>query len=143
MVKVTQSTTPKSAKTIHRKWCIIDVKGQVLGRAANEIATMLIGKRKVDYVPYLDNGDHVVVINASKVHVSGKKMNNKMYQNYSGYPGGLREVSMKRLLVDSPEKVLRHAISGMLPKNKLRDRRLTRLHIFPTEEHPYKDRISS
>lgn len=143
MVKVTQSTTPKSAKTIQRKWCVVDVKGQVLGRVANEIATMLMGKKKVDYVPYLDNGDHVVVINASKIEVTGKKMNNKMYQNYSGYPGGLREVSMKRLLADDPEKVIRHAISGMLPKNKLRDPRLSRLHIFSAEEHPYKDRISS
>lgn len=142
MVHVTQSTTPISAKTIQRKWHVIDVKNQVLGRVANEIATLLMGKKKVNYAPYIDNGDIVVVINASHVEVTGRKMNEKTYQIFSGYPGGLNEIPFKRYIKEQPEKIIRNAVSGMLPKNKLRDQRLSRLHVFADADHPFTDRIS-
>ena len=142
MVKATESTKPVSAKSIQRKWHVIDVNGKVLGRVANEIAELLIGKSKVNYVPYLDMGDNVVVINSAKVTVTGRKMDEKIYQNFSGYPGGLKEMPLKTVMERNPERALRTAVSGMLPKNKLRDRRLARLHIFPDENHPFQGNIS-
>lgn len=142
MVHVTQSTTPISAKTIQRKWHVIDVKNRVLGRVANEIATLLMGKQKVNYSPYIDNGDIVVVINASHVEVTGRKVSEKTYQIFSGYPGGLKRVPFKRYIKEQPEKIIRNAVSGMLPKNKLRDQRLSRLHVYANADHPFTDRIS-
>lgn len=142
MVHVTHTTKSISAKTIQRKWHIIDAKNIVLGRASTQVASLLIGKSKVTYSPNLDMGDFVVVINASKVKVTGRKKADKIYQNYSGYPGGLREQTMARVLEEKPEEVLRHSISGMLPKNKLRDRRLARLYIYADETHPHTDKIS-
>lgn len=142
MAIVTQSTKPVSAKTIQRKWHIIDLKGQILGRAANEIAELLIGKSKVNFVPYLDMGDFVVVTNAKEVKVTGRKMNDKMYQSFSGYPDGLKEIPLKRMMENQPEDVIRNAVSGMLPKNKLRKLRLARLFIFKDEKHPYQENVS-
>lgn len=142
MAHVTHITKSISAKTIQRKWHIIDAKNQVLGRVSTEIAGVLIGKSKVTYSPNLDMGDFVVVINASKVKITGRKKSDKIYQNFSGYPGGLREQTMARVLDEKPEEVLRHSISGMLPKNKLRDRRLSRLFIYAEETHPHTDKIS-
>jgi large subunit ribosomal protein L13 len=142
MVQLSQSTNPKSAKSITRKWHVIDAKGQVLGRIATEVSTLLIGKGKVDYVPYLDMGDYVVIINAKDVEVTGRKAMDKEYQLFSGYPGGLRRVPYERMLDKNPDYVIRHAISGMLPKNKLRDPRLARLFIFADENHPYQNKVS-
>ncbi|MBI4004794.1 50S ribosomal protein L13 [Candidatus Roizmanbacteria bacterium] len=135
------ATKPQSVKTIHREWHLINIANQTLGRTTNTIVKFLQGKQKVNYVSHLDVGDYVVVINAQKVTVSGNKALTKVYTRYSGYPGGLRKVSFKRLLEQKPAEVIRHAISGMLPKNKLRDKRLARLFVFPNEEHPYKDRF--
>lgn len=142
MANVTQSTKPVSAKTIQRKWHVIDLKNKILGRAANEIAGLLMGKGKVNFVPYLDMGDFVVVTNAKEVKVTGRKMNDKMYQSFSGYPDGLKEVPLKRMMENQPEDVIRSAVSGMLPKNKLRQPRLARLFIFKDEKHPYQENVS-
>jgi len=141
MLKPTKTTKPKSKNEIKREWYLIDVKDQVLGRVASKIAYLLQGKHKVDYVPYLDCGDYVVVINAKKVRVTGKKLEQKTYTRYSGYPGGLREVKLKELMEKKPEEVIRHAVSLMLPKNKLRDERLKRLFIFADENHPYSNKV--
>ncbi|MFN4212678.1 MAG: 50S ribosomal protein L13 [Microgenomates group bacterium] len=141
MVSLTRSTKSKSATNIKREWYLIDVEGKIFGRIVPEIAKLLQGKHKVDYVPYLDCGDYVVVINASKVKVTGKKYATKKYTYYSGYPGGLKEINFQTLLKKNPSEVIKRAVSGMLPKNKLRDQRLKRLFVFAEEKHPYGDKI--
>lgn len=143
MVQVTHSTKPVSAKEITRSWHLIDLKGKILGRAAQEISTLLQGKGKTNYVPYLDMGDNIVVINATQVVVTGRKGQQKLYTNFSGYPGGLRSVDLDTMMERNPVEVIRHAVSGMLPKNKLRDKRLARLFIFKDERHPHGDKITS
>jgi len=131
------------AKEIKRDWHLVDVGGRVLGRAIPEIARLLQGKHKVNYVSYLDIGDYVVVINAKKVVVTGKKSKSKVYTYFSGYPGGLRSVVYSEMLKNKPEEIIRHAVSGMIPKNKHRDRRLARLYIFGDEKHTYEDRFKN
>lgn len=143
MVNLTQSTKPVRQKELKRNWHLVDVKGKVLGRMIPEAAKLLQGKHKVNYSQYLDSGDYVVIINASYVVVTGKKAQTKLYINYSGYPGGLKTIKFEQLLKKNPDKLIRHAVSGMLPKNKLRDRRLARLYIFPDDKHPYKDKFLS
>ncbi len=138
MTAITKSTKPVSAKNIKRDWYLIDVKGKILGRAATRITSCLQGKHKVTTVPYLDSGDVVVVINAKDILLSGNKLKQNKYSFYSGYPGGLREISAGELLKKNPTELIRHAVSGMLPKNKLRDVRLARLFIFSDEIHPYQ-----
>jgi large subunit ribosomal protein L13 len=128
---------------IKRVWHLIDAKGQILGRLATKIANLLIGKSKPYFVPHLDCGDYVVVINASEVKVSGRKDQQKKYYHYSGYPGGLKETVFSQQIAKDPTKVIRHAVEGMLPKNKLRDKRLARLKIFAGEEHRYKDKFQN
>ncbi len=140
-MKVTTSTKPISATAIVRGWHFVDMKKQTLGRVANVIAKYLQGKGKVNYAPYLDAGDYVVVVNSKKATVTGRKNDSKMYSYYSGYPNGLRTINFKNLQDRNPNEIIRHAVSGMLPKNKLRDKRLARLYIFPDEQHPYADKI--
>jgi len=141
MVQLTQSTKSVKEKEIKRVWHHIDIKGKVLGRVAPEIAKLLQGKHKRDYSTYLDSGDYVVITNARRVVVTGKKSQSKIYTSYSGYPGGLKSIRFEDLLKKNPDKVIRHAVSGMLPKNKLRDRRLTRLFVFPDDKHPYSEKL--
>ena len=141
MVTLTHSTKPVKAKEIKRNWHLIDVKGKVLGRVASEAVKLLQGKHKWNYSTHLDSGDYVVVINAKDVVVTGKKARTKLYTSYSGYPGGLKSIRFEDLLKKNPNKVFQHAVSGMLPKNKLRDRRLARLYIFSDENHLYKDKF--
>lgn len=143
MATFTQSTKPVSISKIKRAWHLINVEGKILGRIAPTIAMLLQGKHKVDYVPYLDCGDYVVVINAAKVRLTGKKPETKKYTRYSGYPGGLKEINFDKLLKENPAEVIRHAVGGMLPKNKLRDQRLKRLFVFADEKHPYQNNIKS
>lgn len=138
----TQYTQPTKAKEIERTWHLIDVKGKVLGYAATEIADTLIGKNKSYFASNLDCGDYVVVINSKLIEVTGKKEKEKMYSNYSGYPGGRKAKSLWQLRQEKPNEIIRHAIWGMLPKNKLRDRLVTRLYIYPTAEHPYQDKFT-
>src|SRR5579862_2628396 len=111
-------------------WFVVDATNQVLGRLATKVARMLMGKDKPSYTPYLDSGDHVVVINADKVRLTGNKIEQKVYYSHSGYPGGLKAVPMRRVREARPEWVIREAIVGMLPKNKLRARRAKKLRIY-------------
>jgi large subunit ribosomal protein L13 len=111
-------------------WYVVDATNAVLGRLATRVARMLIGKDKPSFTPYLDSGDHVVVINADKVRLTGNKLEQKVYHSHSGYPGGLKTVPMKRVREDRPEWVVREAVLGMLPKNKLRARRARKLRVY-------------
>jgi large subunit ribosomal protein L13 len=111
-------------------WFVVDATNQVLGRLATKIARMLMGKDKPSFTPYLDSGDHVVVINADKVRMTGNKVEQKVYYSHSGYPGGLKEVPAKRLRVNKADWMIREAVLGMLPKNKLRARRAKKLRIY-------------
>src|SRR5215468_2356120 len=112
------------------QWFVVDAKDQVLGRLATKVARLLIGKDKPSFTPYLDSGDHVVVINADKVRLTGNKIEQKVYHSHSGYPGGLKTVPVKRLRETRPEWVVREAILGMLPKNKLQARRAKKLRVY-------------
>ncbi len=141
MVSLTKSTKPIKEKDIKRTWHLVDVKDQILGRTVTEISKLLQGKHKPSYATYLDMGDFVVVINAKFIKVTGKKEKEKVYTSYSGYPGGLKKITFDKLIKKNPKELLRHAVSGMLPKNKLRDRRLARLFIYPDDRHPYKGKF--
>lgn len=135
------STTSVSAKDIKRQWHLIDAEGKILGRLATEVATILMGKKKPLFVPYLDTGDFVVVTNASKIQLSGKKMQNKTYTRHSGYPGGLKVETFDKLIVRRPEKIIEHAVAGMLPGNKLGKAMIKKLKVFATAEHPYTKQV--
>ena len=141
MPNITKTTKPVKEKEISRSWHLVDVSGQILGRVACKISILLQGKHKVNYVPYLDNGDYVVVINVNKIKVTGNKGKEKIYTHYSGYPGGLKKFTFNDLLEKKPEEIIKRAVLGMLPKNKLRDRRAARLFIFADEKHPYQDKF--
>ncbi|MFH1791795.1 MAG: 50S ribosomal protein L13 [Candidatus Omnitrophota bacterium] len=122
-------------KGVNRKWHLIDANDRILGRLATEIASLLKGKGKADITPHVDCGDGVVVINAEKISVTGKKMSEKKYKRYSGYPGGLTEEPLEHLLVRRPTQVLMHAVKGMLPKNKLGKSMIGRLKIYAGDKH--------
>jgi len=124
-------------ETVERKWLIVDAENQVVGRLASKIATVLRGKNKPVYTPHVDTGDFVVVINAEKVTFTGKKLDNKIYYSYSGYMGGLKEINAKKLLEKKPEEIIRKAVKGMLPKNKLGRQMLNKLKIYKGSEHPH------
>jgi len=133
-------TKATKASEIKRVWHLIDGQDQILGRMATKTARLLMGKDKPYFVNYLDCGDYVVVTNAAKIKVTGKKAKQKVYYRHSGYPGGFREISFAKQMEKDPRKIIRHAVAGMLPKNKLRDKRLARLKIFVNAEHSYKDK---
>lgn len=136
-------TYQPKAKDVKRDWHLVDVKDKVLGRITSQIAIYLMGKQKVSYSDHMDMGDYVVVINAGKVEVTGRKAKQKVYQGHSGYPGGFKEVKYSKYLKEAPEKIIMHAVSGMLPKNRLHKKRMARLKIFAGEEHAYKDKFKS
>ena len=138
-MKMTKAT---KASDIKRSWHLVEVNGEILGRISSEIAKLLAGKSKPYYVRNLDCGDYVVVINASSVKVTGKKETDKKYYRHSGYPGGLRVEALRELRESKPEEIIRHAVKGMLPQNKLRDRMLTRLFVYRDEIHPYTDKLN-
>lgn len=143
MKKITQTTKPLKQKDIKRNWHLIDASDKVLGRIVGKISLLLQGKNKANYVPYLDCGDYVVVVNAKKIVLTGKKSKTKVYTYYSGYPGGLKVVSYQQLLKKNPQEVIYHAVSGVLPKNRLRKKRLGRLFVFPDDKHPYSDKFKN
>jgi len=120
-----------------RDWYIVDAEGKTLGRLATQIATILRGKNKPDFTPHIDTGDFVVVINAEKVHVTGNKREQKTYWRHSGYPGGIRSRTLNEMLERQPEEVLRKAVKGMLPRNKLGRAQLTKLKVYAGTEHPH------
>jgi len=130
-------TTLINRKEIDRKHYLIDAENQILGRLAVKAALLLSGKRKVEYTSNVDNGDFVVVVNAAKVAVTGSKLQAKTYTSFSGYPGGLKIKTLERVLKTRPTEVIRHAVKGMLPKNKLGSRMITRLKIYAGAEHPH------
>ncbi|HEV2323887.1 MAG TPA: 50S ribosomal protein L13 [Terracidiphilus sp.] len=132
------STFVPSGKQIDRKWYVMDASGQTLGRLATKAASVLSGKLNPRYTPYLDMGDHVIVINAEKVRLTGLKDQKKVYRRYTGYLGGLREESFTRLINRRPEKVLEEAIKGMLPKTKLGRSMGTKLKVYRGDKHPHQ-----
>jgi large subunit ribosomal protein L13 len=132
------STVIPSGKDIQRKWFVLDAEGKTLGRLASEAANVLSGKRNPLYTPYIDMGDHVIVVNAEKIHVTGMRAEQKMYRRYTGFPGGLREESFIKLLARRPEKILEEAIKGMLPKSKLGRQMATKLKVYKGADHPHK-----
>jgi large subunit ribosomal protein L13 len=120
-----------------RNWFVVDANGKTLGRLATQIADALRGKRKPTYTPHIDTGDFVVVVNAEKVHVSGNKRADKRYYRHSGYPGGLRSRSFEEMLARRPEEIIRLAVKGMMPRNRLARKQLTKLKIYAGGEHPH------
>ena len=126
---------------VDRRWVLLDAKGQVLGRLATEIADLLQGKGKATYTPHIDGGDYVVVINASQVLLTRAKADHKVYTRHSNYPGGLSSETFAQAVVRNPDRVIKTAVKGMLPDNKLRRGRLARLKVFPGVEHDYKNYI--
>ena len=122
---------------IERKWYVVDAEGCTLGRLASEVAKVLRGKNKAIYTPHIDTGDYVIVINADKIKVTGKKMDQKIYRRNSGWIGGLKETPLKRMLETKPEDVLIHAVKGMLPKNALGRAMMRKLFVYASAEHPH------
>ena len=120
---------------IERKWLVIDATDKTLGRLATEVAKLLKGKHKATYTPFVDTGDNVIVINASKMVLTGKKLEQKMYRHHSGYAGGLKEISYKSLMANNPEKALEVAVKGMLPKNAIGRQMFKKLHVYAGAEH--------
>tara|TARA_B100002003_G_scaffold100460_1_gene93530 strand:+ start:325 stop:741 length:417 start_codon:yes stop_codon:yes gene_type:complete len=123
---------------VNREWLLIDATDQTLGRIATVIASILRGKHKVNYAPNLDMGDFVVVINASKVVVSGNRLDDKMYRRHTGYPGGLIEIPLRTMLDKHPDRVIRYAVKGMLPKSKLGRKMLSKLKVYGGDDHPHE-----
>jgi large subunit ribosomal protein L13 len=132
------STFIPSSLEITRKWFVVDASGKTLGRLATETASVLSGKKSPKYTPYIDMGDHVIVINAEKIRLTGLKSQQKVYRRYTGFPGGLREESFTRLLDRRPEKIVEEAIKGMLPKTKMGRQMATKLKVYKGENHPHE-----
>jgi len=131
-------TVVPSKQEIVRQWHVIDADGIVLGRLASKAASLLMGKHKPTYTPYIDTGDHVVVVNAAKIRMTGNKEDQKMYRWHSGYPGGLREVGAKQMRLTRPAKMIEEAIKGMLPKNKLGKQMYRKLQVYADAQHPHQ-----
>ena len=123
---------------MQKQWHVIDAEGQILGRLATQAANMLTGKDKPVYTPFLDTGDHVIVINAEKIRMTGKKLTDKMYRHHTGFPGGLREIAAGVLMATKPEKVVQEAIFGMLPKSKLGRAMRKKLRVYRGSQHPHE-----
>ena len=123
---------------VERKWIVVDAQGQILGRLATRIATILRGKHKPIYTPHVDCGDYVIVVNAEKVRVTGRKLDQKMYYRHSGYPGGLRQIDLRRQLQVHPERVVEAAVRGMLPKNRLGRKLFKKLKVYAGPTHPHQ-----
>jgi large subunit ribosomal protein L13 len=133
----TKTSVTKPAE-IEREWWVVDAKGLTLGRLASKIAPILKGKHKPIYAPNIDAGDFVIVLNADRIHVTGKKMDDKKYYRHSGYPGGLTTTSLRDMLKKSPERVIELAVRGMLPKNPLGRKMLKKLKVYAGNEHPHQ-----
>ena len=120
---------------VERKWYVVDAEGKTLGRVASQVATVLRGKNKPTFTPHVDCGDYVIVINAEKVEVTGKKRKGKVYKHHTGYPGGLRETTFDKLIEKKPEEIIRHAVKGMMPKGKLGRQMYKKLKVYAGPEH--------
>jgi large subunit ribosomal protein L13 len=135
---IVQKTYIPKAKEITRDWLLVDANGKTLGRLAAQIATVMLGKHKANFTPGVDTGDFVVVVNAERVAVTGNKMEDKLYYKHSGYPGGLKTVSLRQQLVKHPDRVLRSAVWGMLPHNKMGRELIKKLKIYAGPHHPHE-----
>ncbi len=124
-----------SPSTINREWYVVDATDQTLGRLAAQVANVLRGKNKPTYTPHIDTGDYVVIINAEKIKVTGKKLDQKIYYNHSDYVGGMKETTLREMLAKKPEEVIRKAVKGMLPKGPLGREMITKLHVYAGPEH--------
>ena len=127
-----------SAAAIERKWYVVDAEGKTLGRLSSEIASVLRGKHKPIFTPHMDTGDYVIVVNAAKVKVTGKKLNQKIYYHHSGYVGGMKETTLKKMLADKPERVIELAVKGMLPKGPLGRQMYKKLFVYAGPEHKHE-----
>jgi len=123
---------------VERRWYLVNASGKVLGRLASQVATLLRGKGKPQFTPHVDTGDFVIVVNAEKVHLTGKKLTQKVYYRYSGYPGGMKATTAGTLLKRHPERLIQHAVRGMLPKGKLGDALYKKLKVYAGERHPHQ-----
>ena len=126
-----------SPATIERKWYVVDATGYTLGRLASEVAKVLRGKNKAIFTPHIDTGDYVIVVNADKIKVTGKKLDQKIYYHHSDYVGGMKETTLREMLAKKPEKVVELAVKGMLPKGPLGREMFTKLHVYAGAEHPH------
>ncbi|MFD2640088.1 50S ribosomal protein L13 [Piscibacillus salipiscarius] len=133
-----RTTFMANENNVERKWYVVDAEGQTLGRLATEVATILRGKNKPTYTPHVDTGDHVIIVNADKVHLTGKKLNDKIYYRHSNYPGGLKQRTANEMRTKYPEQMLEIAIKGMLPKNKLGRKMAKKLHVYRGPEHKHQ-----
>ncbi len=123
---------------VERQWFVVDAQGQTLGRLATQVATILRGKHKPIYTPHVDCGDYVIVVNANQIHVTGQKLDQKMYYRHSGYPGGLKQSTLRRRLETHPERVIESAVRGMLPKNRLGRKMFKKLKVYAGSDHPHE-----
>ena len=134
-IQTTYATTPS---VIERGWWVIDAQGMTLGRLASKVAPILRGKHKPYFTPHLDTGDHVIIVNAGKIHVTGKRMDQKKYYRHSGYPGGLKTMTLRELMKRYPTRALKFAVKGMLPKGPLGRQMMTKLKIYAGTDHPHQ-----
>jgi len=134
-IQKTYATTPA---VIERRWWVVDAQGMTLGRLASRVAPILRGKHKPYFTPHLDTGDYVIIINADKIHVTGKRMDQKRYYRHSGYPGGLKSMTLRELMDKFPTRALKFAIKGMLPKGPLGRKMMTKLKVYAGGEHPHQ-----
>lgn len=132
-----KTLTPTQIPLADRKWYVVDARGQTLGRLSTKVANLISGKKRVDFSPHMDNGDYVIIINTKEIVVTGDKENAKLYRTHSGHMGHLKEVKLSKLREEKPNKILQHAISGMLPKNRLRDGMMLRLKLVDGAAHAY------
>lgn len=126
-----------NAATVRRDWFVVDATDKTLGRLASEVATRLRGKHKAAYTPHVDTGDHIIILNAGKVRVTGRKLTDKFYHHHTGYLGNLKSTSLQKLLQTHPERAIQFAVKGMLPKNSLGRKMFKKLHVFAGSEHPH------
>jgi len=131
-------TFTATPSTIKREWCVVDATDKTLGRLATELATRLRGKHKPEFTPNMDTGDHMIVINAEKIKVTGKKLEDKMYHHHTGYIGNLKSINLGKLLEEHPERVLQKAVKGMLPRNPLGRAVFRKLHVYAGPDHPHE-----
>ena len=131
-------TFTATPSTIKREWCVVDATDKTLGRLATELATRLRGKHKPEFTPNMDTGDHMIVVNAEKIKVTGKKLDDKMYHHHTGYIGNLKSISLGKLLEQHPERVLQKAVKGMLPRNPLGRAVFRKLHVYAGPDHPHE-----
>ncbi|WP_449621810.1 50S ribosomal protein L13 [Robertmurraya sp. Marseille-Q9965] len=133
-----RTTFMANANNIERKWYVVDAEGKTLGRLTSEVASILRGKHKPTFTPHVDTGDHVIIINASKIHLTGKKLTDKIYYRHSLHPGGLKTRTALEMRTNYPERMLELAIKGMLPKNSLGRQQFKKLHVYAGAEHPHE-----